>query len=82
MVKLTKNIFYGQLQDIRLTMEKLTTALVEVEAVINSRPLAPLSSEVTEGVLTPSMLLTGFNITSIPDELEDKHCSPASRWRK
>ena len=43
------------------------TALTEVEAIVNSRPLSYLSSEDVEEPLTPSHLLTGHRVLSLPD---------------
>lgn len=45
------------------------TAMVEVEAVINSRPLTYVSMEDIEEPLTPSHLLTGRRILSLPYHL-------------
>ncbi len=57
------------------------TAIVEIEAVVNSRPLSylnsddteepstPLNSDDTEEPLTPSHLLVGRRILSLPDNL-------------
>ena len=43
----------------RLTLDELTTALTEVEAVINSRPLTYVTTEDVEEQLTPSHLFVG-----------------------
>ena len=43
--------------------------MVEIEAVINSRPLSYLSSEDLEEPLTPSHFLCGRRILSLPDDL-------------
>lgn len=50
-------------------MDELLTALAEIEAVINSRPLSYLSSEGVEEPLTPSHLLVGRRILNLPDHL-------------
>ena len=42
--------------------------MVEAECVQNSRPLTYVSSDDTEEPLTPSHLLTGRRVLSIPDE--------------
>ena len=52
-----------------LTLDEFTTIVIEIEAVINSRPLTYLSSSDTEEALTPSHLLTGRRIISLPDHL-------------
>jgi hypothetical protein len=48
---------------------EMHTAIVEIEAIINSRPLTFLNSDDTEEPLTPSHLLVGRRILSLPDNL-------------
>ena len=45
------------------------TAVIEIEAIINSCPLTYVSSDDTEEPLTPSHLLVGHKILSLPDNL-------------
>ena len=54
----------------RLSYDELSTLLVEIESIINSRPLSYLSSEDLEEPLTPSHLLTGCRILSLPNVTE------------
>ena len=60
-----------------ITLEVLQTLIVEVEAVLNDRPLTYLSADVTDlEPLTPSHLLYGRRITMLPypimeDEITD-----------
>ena len=50
-----------------LTIEEMSTALYEIEALLNSRPMAPLTDDYGDlGVLTPSHLLTGFQSVEVP----------------
>lgn len=54
-----------------LSYEELTTVLLEVEAVLNSRPLTYLSSEPDDlQALTPSHFLLGKRAISLPLEVE------------
>ncbi len=53
----------------KLTYDELLTAIVEVEAVLNSRLLSYVSMDDIEEPLTPSHLLTGHRILSLPDHL-------------
>ena len=53
----------------RLTYDELSTSLTEVEAVLNSRPLSCVTSDDMDEPLTPSHLLTGRRILSLPDHL-------------
>ena len=50
-----------------LTYEELLTVVVEVEAIVNSRPLTYVSSEELEEPLTPSHLMFGRRLLSLPD---------------
>ena len=51
----------------RLTLDELTTAVVQVEAKLNSRPISYVSSEDLKEPLTPSHLLTGYHLLCLPD---------------
>lgn len=44
----------------------MRTVLVEIEAIINSRPLTYVSEDIEEGPLTPSQLLIGRRLTALP----------------
>jgi hypothetical protein len=61
-----------------LTLDELTTLLVEVEAVVNDRPITYLTSDENDPEpLTPSHFLCGHRITTLPlsnttlEELQD-----------
>ncbi|GFT22683.1 integrase catalytic domain-containing protein [Trichonephila clavipes] len=52
--------------NIRLTYEEFLTVIIQIEGMLNSRPLVPLSSDLDDlHVLTPSHFLIGRSITSI-----------------
>ena len=65
----TKRCLRKILGQSRLTYDELLTAIVEVEGVLNSRPLTYVSIEDMDEPLTPSHLLTGRRIFSLPDHL-------------
>ena len=50
----------------KLSFDELTTILVEVEAVLNSRPLTYLYSDDVEEPLTPSHLVIGRRLLTLP----------------
>ena len=58
----------------KLTYDELLTVLTEVEAIINSRPLSYVSSEDLDEPLTPSHLLSGRWILSLPDSTVATGC--------
>ena len=53
----------------RLTAEELLTLVLEVEMIINSRPLSYVTQEDFDEPITPSHLLIGRRMLSIPDNL-------------
>lgn len=69
--------------DIVLTFEELSTVLVQIEAVLNSRPLCPLSDDVSDlSVLTPGHFLIGEAPTTIPEpSLSALPTTRLSRWQ-
>ena len=65
----TKRCLRKVIGQARFSWDELWTAVVEAEAVINSRPLTYIMNDDTEEPLTPSHLLTGRRILSLPDHL-------------
>lgn len=53
----------------KLSYDELVTVLAEVEAVINSRPIAYVSTVDLDEALTPSHLLIGRRVLDLPDHL-------------
>ena len=53
----------------RLTSEELLTLVMEVETILNSRPLSYVTQEDLDEPISPSHLLIGRRILSIPDNL-------------
>ena len=67
MVRSTKRCLKKTIGRARLTYDELLTSLIEVEMVINSRPLTYVSPDDLQEPLTPAHFLTGKRILSLPD---------------
>ena len=67
MIKSTKRCLKKTLGRARLTYEELLTVLTEVECILNSRPLTYLYPDDLEEPLTPSHLISGRRLLSLPD---------------
>jgi len=83
-VKSLKSHLYRTLGNASLTFEELNTILIRVEAILNSRPLTPLSSHPSDlSVLTPGHFLIGDALNSLPDRDErDVPTNRLARWRR
>ncbi|XP_011883306.1 PREDICTED: uncharacterized protein LOC105570566 [Vollenhovia emeryi] len=66
-----------------LTFEEFSTLLTQIEAVLNSRPLEPLSDDPDDlSALTPGHFLVGSALNAIPEpSLIDISTSRLSRWQ-
>ena len=69
--------------DVKFTFEEFATALAQVEACLNSRPLVPINSPDDEGVevLTPGHFLIGQPLCALPDpSFSYRSVSLLRRW--
>lgn len=69
--------------DAKLTFEETSTVLCQIEAVLNSRPLTPLSNDASDlSVLTPGHFLIGAPLVALPEpDLTDLKVNTLSRWQ-
>ena len=72
MVRSTKRCLKKMIGQAVFSYDELLTAVTEVEAIINSRPISYVSSYDLEEPLTPSHLLHGRRLLSLPDNLSDE----------
>lgn len=83
MIRSVKTCLKKKLRKAALNFEDLQTNLIEVEAIINSRPLTYNSNEMRE-TLTPSHFLSGKRILSLPVQEKDKtddNQDISKRWK-
>ncbi|XP_058817006.1 uncharacterized protein LOC131680301 [Topomyia yanbarensis] len=67
-IKIAKKHLYRQLGSSRLTFEAMCTVLTQIEAIMNSRPLLPLSEDPNDlAALTPAHFLVGSSLHALPD---------------
>ncbi|XP_068158249.1 uncharacterized protein, partial [Drosophila tropicalis] len=69
-VKSAKTLALKNISNASLTFEELLTVFSDVEAILNSRPIAPTSDDPNDfNALTPGHLLIGTELTSVPESL-------------
>lgn len=83
-IKSTKHHIKRLIGDRPLTFEEFATILSQIEAILNSRPLHPLSNDPSDfNCLTPGHFLIGTPLTSFPEG--DHSTLPENRldrWQK
>ncbi|XP_073835822.1 uncharacterized protein [Musca autumnalis] len=83
-VKSTKTLLIKNMSESYLTFEELQTLIVEIEAILNSRPIASMSNDPNDGeALTPGHLLIGSSLVAIPEKtIEVDKPSLLTRWQR
>ena len=80
-VKVAKGHLHRSLMNTRLTFEELCTALVEVEAIMNSRPISTLSTDPNDlQPLTPGHFLIGTSLKALPTRSYDESTAARDHW--
>lgn len=65
-----------------LTVEEFTTLVCRIEAMLNSRPITPMSSDPSDlEVLTPGHFLTGGPLVSLPETSQSEPINRLKRWQ-
>ncbi|XP_076299353.1 uncharacterized protein LOC143218194 [Lasioglossum baleicum] len=82
-VKSTKHHPRRTVREARLTYEEMSTLLTQIEACLNSRPLAALSDDPSDlTALTPGHFLGGTALNALPEpSLVDEEVNRLTRWR-
>ncbi|GFT63557.1 integrase catalytic domain-containing protein [Trichonephila clavipes] len=82
-IKSMKRILLRVAKSAIMNFEELTTLMAQIEAVLNSRPLSPLSSDPNDlNPLTPGHFLTNCAISSFSEPYTDSDSlSYHSRWK-
>ena len=69
MVGTVKRALRKVLGQAKLTYDELLTNLIEIEGIVNSRPLTYDYDETDGEVLTPSHLIFGYRLDSLSDDV-------------
>lgn len=82
-VKSAKHLLLRSVSTASLTYEELETVVVEVEGILNSRPLTPMSNDPADlTALTPGHFLIGEALTAQVDKRsENTKCNLLSHWK-
>lgn len=83
-IKAAKNLLKRQLVNVKLPYEELMTIIVQIEGILNSRPLCALSDVPNDlTCLTPAHFLIGSAILDIPEpNFEAWRSNPVIVWKR
>lgn len=82
-VKSAKSHLKAVVNQTSLTFKELTTIFTQIEAILNSRPITPVSTDPSDlSALTPGHFLVGTPLTAIPEpNLEEIQLNRLSRYQ-
>lgn len=82
-VRSTKRLLFRTMGTHVLTYEEFTTLLTRIEAVLNSRPLAPLTTDPTDlEYLSPGHFLIGQPLLAVPPRVSfESRVNLTQRWK-
>ena len=81
LIRSTRRILCALMKEQVVTDEVLNTLMTEVESILNSRPLVPVTFDPDDEPLTPNHLLLSRGSVNLPPGLFDKRDSyPRRRW--
>ncbi|XP_076649206.1 uncharacterized protein LOC143356978 [Halictus rubicundus] len=83
-VKSFKHHLYRTVGESMFTYEQFNTCIIEIEAILNSRPLTPVSSDPNDLIaLTPAHFLIGDSLKSVPEvDLRELPINRLSMWQR
>ena len=85
LIKTIKRYLYAILKNSITTVENLTTALCEVEYIVNNRPLLPISDDINDyGLLTPNNFLLGYKSrdANVGDGMQTDQVNCRQKWKQ
>ncbi|XP_011859397.1 PREDICTED: uncharacterized protein LOC105556896 [Vollenhovia emeryi] len=82
-VKTMKRHLKRTIGEASLTVSEMITVLTQIEAIMNSRPITPLSDDPRDlEALTPAHFLIGSSMAALPEhDLQEVPTSKLSRWQ-
>lgn len=83
-VKSFKGHFHKVASEAALTFEEASTLVIQIEAILNSRPLSALSSDSNDlSYLSPGHFLVGSSLISYPEpDITQVKMNRLSRWQR
>lgn len=83
-VKSVKHHLVRAVGQIKFNYEEFETVIIQIEGILNSRPLTPMSSDIDSyEVLTPGHFLIGRSMSAVPEpDVTHLNDNRLSRWQR